>query len=141
MVAHEAARSKRSSDPMDVVVTGSSGLIGSALVPALEVAGHHVRRLVRRRATGDHEVQWDPATGTIDAAALSGVDAAIHLAGEGIGEHRWTDQQKRRIRESRTQGTALLATTLASLDPRPSVLLSGSAVGIYGDGGETELTE
>jgi uncharacterized protein len=126
---------------MEVVVTGSSGFIGSALVPALEGAGHRVRRLVRRPATGDHEVHWDPATGSIDAAALAGVDAAIHLAGEGIGERRWTDDQKRRIRDSRTQGTTLLATTLASLDPRPSVLLSGSAVGIYGDGGEAELTE
>jgi uncharacterized protein len=141
MVAQEAARSKRSSGAMDVIVTGSSGLIGSALVPALEAAGHRVRRLVRRAATGDDEVRWDPAAGTIDTAALGTVDAAIHLAGEGIGERRWTDEQKRRIRDSRTQGTTLLATTLASLEPTPSVLLSGSAVGIYGDGGEQELTE
>lgn len=126
---------------MDVVVTGSSGLIGSALVPALAAAGHRVRRLVRRPATGDHEIQWDPAAGTIDTAALGAVDAAVHLAGEGIGERRWTEEQKRRVHDSRTQGTSLLAATLASLEPRPSVLLSGSAVGIYGDGGERELTE
>jgi uncharacterized protein (TIGR01777 family) len=126
---------------MDLVVTGSSGMIGRALVPALEVAGHRVRRLVRREPASPDEVRWDPATGTIDAAGLAGVDGAVHLAGEGIAEHRWTEAQKRRIRESRTAGTRLLAETLATLDPRPAVLLSGSAVGYYGDGGEAVLTE
>ena len=126
---------------MKVAVTGSNGLIGSALVPALRAAGHEVVRLVRRPPVTRDEVRWDPADGTIDTAGLRGIDAAVNLAGEGIGEHRWTDEQKRRIRESRTKGTSLLASTMGALDPKPAVLLSGSAVGIYGDGGERELTE
>ena len=126
---------------MDVVVTGSSGLVGRALVPALWEAGHRVRRLVRRPPAGPDEVRWDPAAGTIDTAGLAGVDAAVHLAGEGIAEKRWTPTQKARIRDSRVQGTGLLARSLAALDPRPRLLLSGSAVGYYGDGGERELSE
>jgi uncharacterized protein (TIGR01777 family) len=126
---------------VDIVVSGASGLIGRALVPALEGAGHRVRRLVRRPAAGDHEVTWDPAAGTIDVAGLAGVDASVHLAGEGIAERRWTAAQKAHIRESRTRGTATLAAALASLAPRPSVLLSGSAVGYYGDTGEASVTE
>lgn len=126
---------------MKIAVTGASGLIGRALVPALEQAGHDVVRLVRRAPSGPQEVRWDPEAGTIDATSLAGVDGAVHLAGEGIAEKRWTEEQKRRIRESRTAGTSLLASTLASLDPRPRVLLSGSAVGFYGNGGDAELTE
>jgi uncharacterized protein (TIGR01777 family) len=126
---------------MDVVVTGSGGLVGSALVPALWEAGHTVRRLVRRSPSRPDEVRWDPEAGTIDAEGLAGVDAAVHLAGEGIAEKRWTPDQKRRLLESRTKGTHLLAKTLAGLDPMPSVLLSGSAVGFYGDRGEEVLTE
>jgi uncharacterized protein (TIGR01777 family) len=126
---------------MKVAVTGSSGLIGSALVPALRVAGHDVVRLVRRPARVGDECQWDPSGGTIDRSALEGIDAAINLAGEGIGDHRWTEEQKRKVHDSRTRGTTLLATTMASLAPRPSVLLSGSAVGFYGNGGDAELTE
>ena len=126
---------------MDVVVTGASGLIGSALVPALWEAGHTVRRLVRRPPTAPDEVRWDPEAGTIDAEGLAGVDAAVHLAGEGIAEKRWTTEQKRRLVESRTTGTGLLARTLAGLDPKPKVLLSGSAIGFYGDRGEETLTE
>ena len=126
---------------MEIAVTGSTGLIGSALVPALREAGHGVRRLVRRPVTADDEVRWDPEGGTVDAASLAGIDAAVHLAGEGIAEHRWTDAQKQRILESRTTGTGLLASTLASLEPRPLVLLSGSAVGWYGDGGDRQLDE
>ena len=126
---------------MDVVVTGASGLIGSALVPALWEAGHTVRRLVRRPPEAPDEVRWDPEAGTIDADGLAGVDAAVHLAGEGIAEKRWTPEQKRRLLESRTKGTGLLARTLAGLDPKPRVLLSGSAIGFYGDRGEETLTE
>ena len=112
---------------MKIAVTGSSGLIGSTLVPTLGAAGHDVIRLVRRTPSAPEEAQWDPAAGTIDAAALAGIDAAVHLAGEGIGERRWTAEQKRRIHDSRTLGTSLLASTLAALEPRPSAMLSGSA--------------
>jgi uncharacterized protein (TIGR01777 family) len=126
---------------MDVVVTGASGTIGTALVARLTADGHRVRRLVRRVPARPGEVAWDPAAGTIDAAGLAGVGAAVHLAGEGIAERRWTPAQKRRILESRTLGTGLLATTLAGLDPRPAVLLSGSAIGFYGDGGDAVRTE
>jgi uncharacterized protein len=125
---------------MDVVVTGSTGLIGSALVAALRDAGHRPIRMVRGQATGD-EVAWDPEAGTIDAAALEGVDAVVHLAGEGIAAKRWTDEQKRRILESRTKGTSLLASTLAGLTRKPSVLVSASAIGYYGERGDDVLTE
>lgn len=126
---------------MIVAVTGSSGLIGRALVPALEEHGHEVRRLVRRAPSAPGEVRWDPAAGTIDEAGLAGIDAAVHLAGEGIAEKRWNEEQKRKILDSRVQGTTLLATTLAGLDPKPTVLLSASGIDYYGDGGERELTE
>lgn len=126
---------------MDIAVTGSTGLIGSALVPALREAGHRVRRLVRRAPVADDEVPWDPVAGTIDAAGLAGIDGAVHLAGEGIAEKRWTPAQKRRLVESRTSGTSLLASTLAALEPRPKVLLSGSAMGFYGDRHGAVVTE
>lgn len=127
---------------MDVAVTGSSGLIGSALCRSLEADGHQVRRVVRRPVPGDpRAVVWDPAAGVLDPAGLEGVDAVVHLAGEGIAEKRWTDEQRRRILESRTLGTALLTETLARLDAKPAVLVSGSAMGIYGDGGDAVLTE
>lgn len=125
---------------MDVVVSGSHGLIGSALLSALAGAGHRARRLVRSRP-GAGDVLWDPAGGTIDAAGLEGVDAAVHLAGAGIGDKRWTDAQKARILESRVMGTALLSSTLARLPVPPRVLVSGSAVGFYGDRGGEVLTE
>ena len=129
---------------MIVAVTGSSGLIGSALVARLRELGHEVRRVVRGGAqggAGETVVQWDPEAGTIDAAALEGVDGVVHLAGESIAGGRWSDDKRRRILESRTAGTTLVATTLAALDPKPSVLLSGSAIGFYGDRGDEELTE
>lgn len=125
---------------MEIAVTGASGLIGSALCASLRADGHRVRPLVRRSATGD-AIAWDPAAGTIDASALEGVDAVVHLAGAGIGDKRWNDAYKREVLESRTRGTELLATTLASLDRRPSVLVSGSAIGFYGDTGDTEVDE
>lgn len=125
---------------MDIVVSGSTGLIGSALVTTLERGGHRVRRLVRRAPSGPSEVRWDSAAGTIDTEALAGVQAAVHLAGESVAG-RWTDDKKRAILSSRVDGTRLLAETLAGLDPRPSVFLSGSAVGVYGDRGDEELTE
>jgi uncharacterized protein (TIGR01777 family) len=126
---------------VDVVVTGSHGLIGSALVPALEAAGHYARRLVRDGAGNDEALHWDPKRGTIEADRLEGVDAVVHLAGAGIGDRRWTDERKRTILHSRTEGTGLLARTLANLRRRPHVLVSASAVGYYGDRGDEELTE
>lgn len=125
---------------MDIVVSGSHGFIGSALLPALRAAGHQVRRLVRGQA-GDREVAWDPEAGTIDAVGLSGVEGVVHLAGVGIGEKRWTPAQKGRIRSSRVKGTTLLAGAMAGLPTPPRVLVSGSAVGYYGDRGDEILTE
>jgi uncharacterized protein len=125
---------------MKVVVTGSHGLIGSALVPALRQAGHTVVPLVRGSA-GTGEVRWDPAGGVLDLNLLEGVNGAVHLAGEGIADKRWTAEHKQRIGESRVKSTDLLARTLAQLDPKPQVLVSGSAVGFYGDRGNEELTE
>jgi uncharacterized protein (TIGR01777 family) len=123
---------------MDVAITGSTGLIGNAMVPLLEGEGHRVARVGR---AGRGDIGWDPEAGEIDAAGLEGLDAVIHLAGAGIGEKRWTKEVKARIRDSRVDGTRLLATTLAALDNPPSVLLSGSAIGYYGDRGDQTLTE
>lgn len=131
---------------MDIAVTGSTGLIGRRLVAELAGAGHRVLRLVRPGSSssagpsGD-TATWDPAAGAIDAAALEGIDAVVHLAGEGIAEKRWTDEQKHRILSSRTEGTTLLAKALAALDRPPSVLLSGSAIGYYGDTGDRPTDE
>jgi uncharacterized protein len=124
---------------MRVAVAGASGLIGTALVPALRAAGHDVVRLVRRTPSAEDEVAWDPVAHTIDAGGLAGVDALVHLAGENIGR-RWTSERRRRIRESRVEGTRLVAETAARLEPRP-VLLCPSAVGFYGQRGDEELTE
>ncbi len=123
-----------------VVVSGASGLLGSALLPALAAAGWGHRSLVRR-AAGAGEVRWSPADGTIDASALTGVSAAVHLAGEPIAEGRWTAAKKARIRSSRVLGTRLLAESLARMPVRPAVLVSASAMGIYGDRGDEILDE
>jgi len=126
---------------VDVAVTGSHGFIGSALLPALTRAGHRPVRLVRRRPAGDDELSWDPEAGTIDAAGLDGIGGVIHLAGAGIGDERWTDARKRLILESRTKGTSLLARTIAGLTRPPSVLVSASAIGYYGNRGDEPLDE
>ena len=115
---------------MDVVVTGSSGLIGSALIDALTDAGHHPIRLVRDTGPttqGGDTLRWDPAAGTIDAEGFEGVDAVVHLAGESIASHRWTAEQKRRILASRVDGTTLIAETIASRRNPPRALVSASA--------------
>ena len=126
---------------MRVAVTGSTGLIGTALVAALEGDGHQVTRLVRGQPSRPDEVGWAPAAGIIDAAGLEGHDAVVHLAGVGIGDHRWTPEHKAAVLESRVLGTTLLATTLAGLDRPPQVLASASAVGFYGDTGTRAVTE
>jgi len=124
---------------MRVAVTGPSGLIGSALVPVLQKAGHEVLSLVRRTPTTADEAQWDPAAGTVDVEALRAVEAIVHLAGENIGQ-RWTETSRRRILDSRVKGTRLVAETAAALDPQPA-LLAASAMGFYGQQGDQELTE
>jgi uncharacterized protein len=131
---------------MKIVITGSSGLIGSALVRVLRSEGdgqaHQVLRLVRREPAADDEISWDPAAGRgPDPAGLEGVDAAINLAGAGVGDHRWTDDYKQQIVQSRVASTEVLTQALAQLEPRPRVLLSGSAIGFYGDTGGTEVDE
>ncbi|MFC5379865.1 TIGR01777 family oxidoreductase [Aquipuribacter nitratireducens] len=126
---------------MKVAVTGASGLIGSALVPALRTSGHDVVRLVRRDVRAPDEVRWDPAGGTVDLAGLAGTDAVVHLAGAGVGDHRWTDSYKETILRSRVDGTRTIVRAMTQLDPAPGVLLSGSAVGYYGDRGEEVLLE
>jgi hypothetical protein len=126
---------------MQVAVTGSTGLIGTALCAALRVGGARVIRLVRSPGGGADEVVWDPAAGTLDAERLRGVDAVVHLAGEPIGSRRWSDEQKRRIRDSRVASTRLLVETLAGMREGPRVLVCSSAVGFYGDRGPQLLTE
>ncbi|MEB3221750.1 MAG: TIGR01777 family oxidoreductase [Candidatus Sericytochromatia bacterium] len=126
--------------PRRVLVSGSSGLIGRALVAFLQGGGHDVVRLVRR-APGAGEVQWDPARGVLDPASLEGFDAVVHLAGEGIAEGRWTPARKDAILRSRTEGTRLLAETLARVARKPEVLVSASAIGFYGDRGDQALDE
>jgi uncharacterized protein len=125
---------------MTVAVTGATGLIGTALCQSLRSNGHTVKRVVRRNPTGD-DIVWDPAAGTIETAKFEGVDAVVHLAGEGIAESKWTDAHKQAVMDSRVKGTTLIARTLASLDRKPYVFASGSAMGFYGDTGDKEITE
>lgn len=124
---------------MRIAITGASGLIGSALVPALESDGHEVLRLVRREAEEPGEVSWDPESGIVDTAALGGIGAVVHLAGESIGQ-RWTSATKQRVLDSRVSGTRAIAQAVATLDPTP-VLVSASAIGYYGNRGDETLTE
>jgi uncharacterized protein (TIGR01777 family) len=126
---------------MRIAVTGSHGLIGSSLVTALRDSGHDVVPLVRSTPRRSGEVQWDPAAGTVDLAGLAGVEAAVHLAGAGVGDHRWNDEYKRQIHDSRTLSTRTLVRALTALDPLPRVLVSGSAMGYYGNRGDEILTE
>jgi uncharacterized protein (TIGR01777 family) len=128
---------------MKIVVSGSTGLIGSALVPRLVGEGHEVVPLVRRRVTaGERAVSWDPESGKIDRSALAAraPDVVVHLAGENVFG-RWTPAKQERIRDSRVDGTRLLSDAVAGLTRRPGVLLAASAIGYYGDRGEEEMCE
>ncbi len=128
---------------MKVAVTGSTGLIGHSLVESLRTAGHDALAVVRPSSadvTGA-TIRWDPAAGEMDSAALEGLDAVVHLAGAGIADKRWTEDRKRLVMESRTRSTTLLAESMATLERPPSVLLSGSAVGYYGDTGDHRTDE
>ncbi|MET9252959.1 TIGR01777 family oxidoreductase [Streptomyces sp. NPDC048182] len=126
-----------------IAVAGASGVIGSALVRSLETDGHDVVRLVRRPPQGASEVRWDPEAGRVDAAGLAGCTAVVNLAGAGIGDRRWSEAYKTRIRASRVHGTTALAEALAAIEPdlRPRVLLNGSAIGYYGDTGDRQVDE
>jgi uncharacterized protein len=138
LARHAAASLAR---PQRIAISGASGLVGSQLVPFLRTGGHDVARLVRGRPNADDEIAWDPASGRIDAAALEGMDAVIHLAGASIAGGRWTKARKAAILNSRLQGTSLLAETLARLQRPPRVLVSASGIGYYGDAGDALLTE
>lgn len=127
---------------MRILISGSSGLIGSALVPFLSAQGHTITCLVRSKTPSPASaISWEPETGTIDSSQLEGFDAVVHLAGESIAGGRWTAARKARIRESRVKGTRLLATALAGLERQPRVLLCASAMGYYGDRGDEILHE
>jgi len=128
---------------MNVLVSGSTGLVGSALVPMLTTSGHSVTRLVRNDsapALRGPAVVWDPAAGTLDPAALDGISAVVHLAGENVAG-RWTAEKRQRIRESRVRGTRTLVESLLRMRRPPSVVVCASAIGYYGNRGDELLTE
>ncbi|MEU7042314.1 TIGR01777 family oxidoreductase [Streptomyces varsoviensis] len=126
---------------MRIAITGSAGLIGTALVRSLEADGHHVVRLVRRAPRAADEVEWDPMRQRVDADGLAGCAAVVHLAGAGLGDRRWTEAYKKELRDSRVLGTAAVAEAVAALDEPPRVLVSGSAIGFYGDTGDRAVDE
>jgi uncharacterized protein (TIGR01777 family) len=127
---------------MRILISGSTGFIGTAVVSALHHGGDEVIRLVRTNYSGgDPHVTWDIDKGTIDQASLEGMDGVIHLAGENIGEGRWTSAKKTRIRDSRVKGTSLLCNSLSRCERKPRVVLSASATGIYGNRGDELLDE
>jgi uncharacterized protein len=127
---------------MQILVTGSTGLVGSTLIPALTAEGHRVSCLVRLKSKlGIRDTYWDPTAGELYSSPLEGLDAVIHLAGENIAGGRWTAARKARIRDSRIQGTRLLSGSLAQLARPPKVFVSASAVGYYGDRADEVLTE
>ncbi|MGP3962584.1 TIGR01777 family oxidoreductase [Nonomuraea sp. 3N208] len=126
---------------MAIIVTGASGLLGTALVAALQAEGQEVVRLVRREPSSPDEAYWQPAEQEVDLAALNGAEAVVHLAGASIGDKRWTAAYKRELLSSRVQSTRVLVDALRALPKPPEVLLSASGVDFYGDTGDREIDE
>jgi uncharacterized protein (TIGR01777 family) len=127
---------------MKILVSGSHGLVGRALIKSVTAYGIEVSRLVRQKPTGAiGEIEWHPDEGVLDAKQLEGLDAVVHLAGESIASGRWSDDKKRAIRESRVKGTQLLSRSLAQLSQPPATFISASAIGYYGNRGNELLTE
>lgn len=126
---------------MKILISGSHGLVGTALIKSLEAASHEIFTLVRHYPHSPSEIEWSPERYSIALSLIEGFDAVVHLAGESIAEGRWTDEKKKRIRESRVKGTRLLGDALANLTQRPKVLVSASAIGYYGNRGDENLTE
>src|SRR6266571_5785051 len=120
---------------MKILVSGSHGLVGSALMDSLKGDGHELFALVRRAPRSDAEVEWHPERGSLALARLEGMETVIHLAGESIASGRWTEEKKQRIRDSRVKGTKLLAEALANLTAAPQTFMCASAIGFYGDRG------
>lgn len=141
LMAHQAARDQQGIKPMNILVTGSTGLVGSAVVPFLTTGGHRALRLVRGTPRNADEIAWNPSADTIDTDKLEGVDAVVHLAGDNIAHGRWTAAKKARIRDSRVLGTRLLSTALAKLNRKPRVLVCASAIGYYGHRGDEVMKE
>jgi len=126
---------------MNILISGSHGLVGTALTQSLEAKGHEISRLVRYLPSSPSEVEWNPDRYSIAIARLEGFDVVVHLAGESIAEGRWTEEKKRRIRDSRVKGTKLLSDALANLERPPKSLICASAIGYYGYRGDELLTE
>jgi uncharacterized protein (TIGR01777 family) len=126
---------------MKILISGSHGLVGTALIKALETEGHEIFRLVRHYPNSEAEIEWSPDRYSIQLARIEGFDAVVNLAGESIAEGRWTDEKKRRIRESRVKGTKLLGDALANLTKPPKTFICASAIGYYGNRGDETLTE
>ena len=133
----------KGANSMNVLISGSSGLVGGALVPYLSTAGHSVTRLKRSLSSRNDakEILWSPGAGELDAAALEGIDAVVHLAGENIASGRWTDAKKKELVDSRIQSTRLLVDSFKKMEKKPSVFICASAIGFYGERGDEELTE
>ena len=133
----------KGANSMNVLISGSSGLVGGALVPYLSTAGHSVTRLKRSLSNKNDskEILWSPGAGELDAAALEGIDAVVHLAGENIASGRWTDAKKKELVDSRIQSTRLLVDSFKKMEKKPSVFICASAIGFYGERGDEELTE
>jgi uncharacterized protein (TIGR01777 family) len=126
---------------MSIAITGSTGLLGSALIDALQTDGQLISPVVRRKSAGSaNEILWDPIRGSIEGEKFNNIDAVVHLAGESVAQ-RWTAARKKEILESRVRGTTLLCQTISSLSSKPSVLVSASAIGYYGDRGDERIDE